>query len=334
MNDKPVKLAFVGLKGINLWHYLPGVRATAKAELVGGVDISQDAQDVFREKSGRPAYGSLNDLLAAQRVEAILIGTPNPIHLANICEAAQAGLHVSVTKPLCNTVRECQEALRVCASHKRILQVSHEYRFRPSIRKAIAIARAGELGALSLVTAHIGSNGGIAGLTATGSWRSKAENVPGGCLNLLGVHMLDVLNAILGRPVRVMANLAKLLTQSEIEDTAAVTVEYKSGNIGVLTSSYASAHSDYLHVFGTEANLVATEKTLHREARREAVPITDMPTVGSAQVVVEQFCDAIRSGKAMDTAGEAGLLAVAMYEAAVLSSRECRGVLLNEALFP
>ncbi len=322
------KFGFIGLLGINKWHYLPGILKSEKAELVAGVDPSERARGFFKEACNVPLYDSFQAMIDNHDLDAVMIGTPNPIHLLNVKEAAAAGLHMSVTKPLCNTVAESLEAINICRENKLILQVGHEYRFRPSVRKAIEFIANGKIGKVTMLTAHMGSIGGLGKLTGEGTWRSKAENVPGGCLNLLGVHMFDAANAILGKPVRLTAEIKKLLTGAELDDTAAVTVEYENGAVAVITSSYVSAPSDFIHIFGTGENLLVTDTQLWREVNREMIPVELADAPGSAQVVIDQLCDAISGDKPLDTPGEAGLLTVAMNEAAVKSARETRNIQL------
>lgn len=327
MKAAAVKIALVGLKGINDWHYLPGIRNSPAADLVGGVDLQPEARVKFQEKTGLPAFATLTELVQACHPEAVVIGTPNPVHLPNVREAVRLGLHMSVTKPLCNTVAECHEAMRLAAAANLVLQVGHEYRFRPAVARALELAKAGTLGEVTMVMAHMGSSAGLQKLTAAGMWRSQAANVPGGCLNLLGVHMFDVVNALLGRPVAATAQLRHLVSPSELEDTAAVLIEYAGGRLGVVTSSYVSAPSDRIHILGTNGNAVATDTTLHLEREpkpwaRENVPVTDLAATGSAERVIEQFCAAVRGQGVLETPGEAGLVAVALNEAAVISQRE------------
>ncbi|MCF6176761.1 MAG: Gfo/Idh/MocA family oxidoreductase [Victivallaceae bacterium] len=315
-----IKFGFVGLYGINKWHYLPGILKSEKAELIAGVDPSEKARKGFQELTDVPLYATFQAMIDKHHMDAVIIGTPNPIHLINIKEAVAAGLHISVTKPLCNTVAESLEAIKLCKNKNLILQVGHEYRFRPAVRKGLEIALSGEIGKITLLTAHMGSQGGLGKLTTTGTWRSKAVNVPGGCLNLLGVHMFDVANCLLGKPVSLTANIKKLLTEAELDDMAAVTVDYENGAVAVITSSYVSAPSDFIHIFGTKENLLITDTSLWREVNREMVPVDLDNETGSAQIVIEQLCDAIISGRPLDTPGEAGLSTVAMNEAAVKSA--------------
>lgn len=326
----PVRLALIGLKGINAWHYLPGIEASPEAQLAGGVDPSPEAREWFQDRAKAPAYPSLEEMLRHEKVDGVFIGTPNHLHLLNVREAVAAGLHAAVTKPLANTLEDCREAIRICREAGLLLQANHEYRFRPAQAAAIAMALRGEIGEVTMVTAHMGSNGGIA-QSNTGTWRSDPRNVPGGSLNLLGIHMLDCVNAVLGRPLSVSASLACLKSGFGMTDTTSMTVNYESGAMGSVTSSYASSHHDSLIIYGTEANLAATEKGLHRMCKRELVEV-ELSTVSSARVLVGQFCRAIRNGTPPEVPGEDGLLLVGMIEAAIRSSNEGRRVLMSEIL--
>lgn len=319
MTTDPLRLALVGLRGINAWHYFPGLAHCPQVQLVGGVDPSPEARAAFAAKSPVPLFASLAELVERCRPEAVLIGTPNHLHLANVREALAAGLHVSVTKPLANTVADCQEAIRLARAAGRLLQVGHEYRFRPSIARALALAQAPETGPVQLAVAHMGHDGGLSKLTAAGTWRNDPANVPGGCVNMLGVHLFDTCNALFGQPLAVSATLRHRLSQVPMTDTASVTLEYAHGALAVLTTSYVSAPADHFQIFGRHANYFATDTRLFREVAREWQPVADLPSASSAVGVLAEFVAALRHGAPLATPGKAGLLAVAELEAAIRS---------------
>ncbi len=326
-----VRLAFIGLKGINDWHFLPGLKNVPEAELVAGVDPSPEARASFAQKSQVPTYGSLSELLAQHTIDAVFIGTPNQFHLPNIREAVEHGLHVAVTKPLANNVSESREAVEICARGGRLLQVNHEYRYRPAIAAGIALARQGDIGEITLVEAHMGSNGGIATGNA-GTWRANPANAPGGCVNLIGIHMLDCANSVLGTPIAITARLKCVKSTFGMIDTAGILIDYQEGGLGSVTVSYASSHRDSIVFHGTEGNLVMTDRTLHRMVKRELTPLEIPPSVSSAEILIRQFCRAILEGAPLEFPGEAGLLLVAMNDASVISSDEGRTVKIIELL--
>ena len=333
--NSPLKIALVGLRGINDWMYRPAIGALPEiAALTGGVDPNPEARAGFTERTGLPAFETLSALMHSPAApEAVVIGTPNPYHRANAEEALEAGLHVSVTKPLCNSSADADTVLKKAAGAGRVLQCAHEYRFRPPVAAAREWVKNGRLGELTLLSAHMGSRAGLSKLTAAGTWRNQSVNVPGGCLNMLGIHMFDVANAFLGRPCAVSASLRKLRTPSGLEDTAAVLVEYESGALCSITSSYVSPVSDVIHIHGTAGNALIVGDHLNLETEPEPFKghleaVSALPEASSGMEVIRHFCLAVREGIPAEPSGMDGLLAVRMLECAIESQKTGRKVVL------
>ena len=328
-----MRIGLVGLRGVNIWLYYPALRKHPRVELVAGCDIDEEAARRFGEEAGVPTFPSLSDMARSVELDGVIIGTPNQVHLANVEEAAGCGLNVLVTKPMTNTVADSLKAIEACRRAGVVLVTGHEYRFRPVVREMLRRASSGEIGQVSMAQAHMGHRGGISGLAAPGTWRSNRANVPGGSANLLGVHCFDVLNAIFGRPISVQASLKRLISPV-LEDTSATIVEYASGGVGFASSSYASSPSDWVRVYGTEANLLADTRMeklfVERKGGLEEVKVPSSPDSGFA--VLDMFVSAVEDGVPPETGGVEGLLAVAVLEASILSSERGRRVEVEEVI--
>lgn len=333
MSTEPLRLGIIGLKGINDSFYAPAAARNGSVVIAAGVDPSDEARQSFAAKHPTvPLYASLAEALKAQRLEAVVIGTPNHIHLQNIREAAAARLHMLVTKPMCNTVAECREAIQLARDAGVVLQAGHEFRFRPGTSRAIELVRQGVAGDVTLVTAHMGHMGGLTPqMSGPGLWRNNPANCPGGCANLLGVHYFDIATAIMGVPTHIQGVLRHFRAITPIEDTAVVTMLHRSG-VSVVTSSYASLGRDEVVVHGTEANLVASAGSLVKRDKTARHEISDLSRRESADVLIAQLVGAVRHGQPVQTPGEVGLLNVAILEAALLSERERRTVAMSELL--
>jgi len=332
MSGKTLRLGLVGVKGINWWMYRPAILECAAAELVAGCDPDEGAAANFTKEVGKPVFASLKEMAEAVELDGAMIGTPNHIHLRNIREAAELGLNMCVTKPMTNTVADSIEAIRLCEEAGVVLATGHEYRWRPVVRALRERVAAGECGAISLVQAHMGHKGGLGKLTDGTNWRSRAGNVPGGCANMLGTHCFDVVNALLGKPVAVTACHRKLISPAPLDDTTCAIVEYESPGVGVASSSYASSQSDWVRVYGTEANLLAHTRAeklfLEKDGKVTELHAPDHPTSGVA--VVEMFARAVREGAAPETGGPEGLNSVAVLEASILSSQRGQRILIED----
>lgn len=329
---EPLHVALVGLRGINEWFYRPALLRSAKAKLVAGIDPAEEARGKFAAPNDVPTYASLAEALERHRLEAVIIGSPNHIHLQNIQEAAAAGMHMCVTKPLANSVSQCNQAIQIAQRANVVLQVGQEFRFRPGVCRAIRLAHDQAFGPVTLAIAHMGHAGGLnPKLTGPATWRNNAANCPGGCANMVGIHLFDACNALFGVPRRVTASLRRIHAPVAMEDTAAIIIEYDQGT-AICTCSYVSPQSETLRLHAVQANLLADERRLMIETSDGTEPADLSSAPLAADVLIDQLYNAVRLGIAPQTTGAEGRLAVAVLEAAIHSSLQRRAVDLDEIL--
>ena len=330
--NSPLRIALVGLNGVNRWLFLPALQRSEEVTLVAGVSPTAGTRESFRKLAPINVYENFDEMVARERLDSVVIGSPTQMHVDHVRQAAAAGLHVLVTKPLCNTVAECQDAIKAASKAGVILQVGHEFRYRPPMRRLLELTRQGEAGPIGTTTMmmmHMGHARGLTENPATASWRSDAANIPGGSGNLLGVHGIDLANAIFGAPRHVMATFRHMRSQLPLDDTTAFTITYDDG-IAVITTSYVSQPLEYAFAMGTKGNLLARDGRLSLEANRQTQPIEDLSTEGSADTMLRQFAAAIRNGVSPESDGAAGLTAIAVLEAAILSAKEQRIVEIGQ----
>lgn len=331
-SQKPLRVALIGLNGVNRWMFLPAIQRSSAVTLVAGVSPSAATRESFGKLSSVNVYDDLDRMLGSETLDAVIIGSPTHLHLQHVRQACEARLHALVTKPLCNTLAECRETITLAREAGTILHVGHEFRYRPPLRRLIELGRLGDtgpVGAATILMMHMGHAKGLTEDPATATWRCDSANVPGGSGNLLGVHGVDLANALFGTPRRVQASLRHLQARLPFEDTTAFTVEY-DGATAVITTSYVSQPLEHAFLLGTRGNLIAKDGRLWLEAGRQSTLVENLPQDPAADFLLQQFAQAIRTREAPETDGRAGMLAVAVLEAALRSARENRPVELSE----
>jgi predicted dehydrogenase len=141
-----VRLGVVGIGNIaamNVRGYLDHERCDVVALCDPRVDHAQEMADAW----GVPTvYGELDDLLADDRIDAVEILTPTHLHHTHVLAALDAGKHVSVQKPIANTVEEGQEMGRRAAERGLILRVSECYAHYPPLERARELIAQGAIG--------------------------------------------------------------------------------------------------------------------------------------------------------------------------------------------
>ncbi|WP_062209449.1 Gfo/Idh/MocA family protein [Aureimonas sp. AU12] len=153
--------------------------------------------------SAGKAYGSVADLIANERLDLLMVGSPNHLHLDHIRQGLEAGLKVFCEKPVVTTIAESLElaALMARFGHERLM-VGLVLRYSPMYRDLLAAQAAGTLGQIVSIEAseHIEPYHGAFFMR---DWRRYAR-YSGSFMLEKCCHDLDLYNGVVGaRPERV-----------------------------------------------------------------------------------------------------------------------------------
>ena len=328
MADK-VRLASIGL---GWWGGMLAEKAleSGEAEIVTGFARTESTRNEFAEKFGCRTAGSLDELLGDDEVEGVLVATPHSTHLDIIEQAAGAGKHVFVEKPLTLSVSEARQAVDAAAKAGVTLQVGHHRRRQPATRQLRRLIDDGALGQISLLEANLSLK---SGLNPKEGWRSDPNESPLGGMTGLGVHMADNLIYLGGPAQRVTVLSKQTLARSPLDDVTVIAVELASGALGYLGTSTVVPKVCTTAVYGSEGSAWSEEEgeKLFRQgiddANRDEVDI-DGPDALADQLGA--FARSTRSGDRPEVDGEQGLEVVALLEAAIHSHERGQVVEVDE----
>ncbi len=319
MATDKVRLASIGL------GWWAGVLADAlnrsgSGEVVAGFARSEDARKAFAEKYGCRAAASLDDIWKDPEVDGVLIATPHSTHLDIISQAASAGKHVFVEKPLTLTADEAKKAVEATSGANVTLQVGHHRRRFGANRKIREMIDSGALGMLHQVEANLSLPMGFA---PKQGWRNDAEECPAGSMTGLGVHMVDNLQYLAGAAKRVCAFSKKLLGKTNLDDMTSIIIEYESGPLGYIGTSFVVPKICDTAAFGTQMRAYSVEegaKLYVAKAGEEARSEVDVVGGDALADEMDEFCRCIRGEATPETGGPEGLEVVSVLEAVVRSA--------------
>jgi predicted dehydrogenase len=236
----------VALIGTGFWA-AKLAEAVGRSELVLACCYSRDEgkRRAFGERFGCDAAGSYEEALGA--ADAVLLATPNHLHAEQAVAAAGAGKHVFVEKPIATTIADGERMRDACAEAGVALLVGHELRRLGAARAAKRLVEEGALGTVVLAEANFS----LASPVKPGTWKS-GRGTP---LVQLGVHHADTLQYLLGPIARTSGTLTHVVSDVDIDDVGVATLEFESGALGVISSSYVSPKTYSMRLLGTEAVL-------------------------------------------------------------------------------
>lgn len=310
-----VKLGVVGIG----WFggvLTEAARSSGLAEVVACFSRSPEARTAFADAHACRSVQDLNEMLGDPAVEGVLLATPHSTHADLIEQVAGAGKHVFVEKPLSLTVADAKRAAEAASRAGVVLQVGHNRRRQPANRRIKAMIDGGELGTvLQLEGMHSGPGGFKPDLPA---WRADPEECPFGGMTGLGVHTVDTFNYFVGPAERVSAFSARLAGFRDLDEATTVAVEYESGPIGSINTSYFTAPLVTATVYGSEGVVWNEEdgKRLFRQARADAARSEDgVETLDTIVDELAEFARCIREGSQPETGAPEGIEVAAVLEA-------------------
>jgi UDP-N-acetyl-2-amino-2-deoxyglucuronate dehydrogenase len=249
-------LVGTGMAGLTHARELPFVR---DAELVAVCSRSEDRVRQFAREFAVPSwYTDYRELLKNPDVDVVNVLVPTGQHAEVTIAAAQAGKHVLVEKPLEINLERADEMIRMCMARKTKLGVIFQMRFGSVARKLRHAVQSGALGRVFLADAFDKSSR-TAGYYASAEWRGTQELEGGGCLMTQSIHIVDLLQHIVG-PVRsVNGRVGTMIHDIDVEDTATALVSFENGAMGIIesTSSIRPALKSRIELHGEHGTIVA-----------------------------------------------------------------------------
>ncbi len=332
MAVKPVRAAVVG---IGWWSDVlaDAVKRGNSVEIVTCFTRSEDKRKVFAAKYGCNTSASYEEILKDPSIEAIINTTPNNVHLETTAQAAAAGKHVFLDKPIANTVAEGFEIAKVCEKHNVVLSLGYQRRRESHFRWIKNEIDQGRFGKLVQAEGNISRD--RLGKIDLSSWRYQAEGMPGGVMLQIGIHYVDVLEFLMGPVRRVTGRSAQLVLPGDNPDVANLILEHENGAISNLTASYASASEYYMmNIYGKTASayydLFGGLRHLKQgDAKPTAIPCENNDTIREE---VDEFAACVRNKTKPETDGYWAARNLAVIKAGVRSAKEGRSIDVAEIL--
>jgi predicted dehydrogenase len=213
-------------------------------------------------------------ILADPAIDAVVLATPHSRHAEQITQAAAAGKHVFVEKPMTLDLASAQAAADAADKAGVLLAVGFNRRFHPSIVEIRNRKRDGRLGAvIAMVGQHTTSTQSF---LAPDNWRSDAQEAPGGAMTAVGVHLMDHMIEFGGR-VRETQCVTGVHGAGPAEDTTTVLFTFESGATATIFCSVATATNFSFSVYGSKGLAEISGAALQNF---RFVPTSDRPPDG------------------------------------------------------
>lgn len=312
------------------------------AQLVGATDCNPEREAAVKAL-GLRWYGSLQEILAANDIDALFIATSNSTHAQITLDGLLSGKHCIVEKPLATSLDDA-EAL-VCEARKRKLSLAVDHMMVKNAynSKAASLVQAGTLGNVDAICLHMEF---LYGTTPEeiASWRCSKPSELGGPIGDVGSHCFYMAESLLkGKVVELACIYQAKRLGIHVEDGAFISFRMDHGVEGSVRVSFAEQRGGLpgtisnlgyeiygskgvLRSFGTLFQLSghSGEPVKLRLEMETADGVKDIPIERPANIyraVVEEHASSIINQTPMD--GSDGLRNLKLILAAHESAKQC-----------
>ena len=332
MTTKPLRVAVLG---IGWWSDVlaDACKRSTLFDIATCYTRSPEKRAAFAEKYKCAQADSYEAILQDPSIEAIINTTPNNVHLETTRQAAEAGKHVFLDKPIANTVAEGMEIARVCEKAGVVLALGYQRRRETHFRWIKNEIDAGRFGKLVQAEGNISRD--RLGKIDLSSWRYQASGMPGGVMLQIGIHYVDVLEFLMGPVKRVSGMSNRLVLPGDNPDVANLILQHENGAISNLTASYASASEYYMmNIYGKEASAYYDLFNGLRHLKRGETKATPVKTEANDAIreELDEFVECVRNGTKPETGGVWASRNLAVIKAGVRSAQEGRAIDVAEVL--
>jgi predicted dehydrogenase len=193
-------------------------------------------------------YGSYEELVSDPDVDAVYVGTPHPMHLANAKLALEHGKPVLVEKAFTMTAKEAIELIEVARAKNLFLMEAMWTRCLPHVAAVNELIAAGEIGDVVAVEADHGQH-----FDYDPASRWFSPELGGGALLDLGVYPVSFASMLLGTPSRMVTMID--LVPTGVDRQVSMIFGYDNGAQAYLNTTTDAKTPTTATISGTKARI-------------------------------------------------------------------------------
>lgn len=230
-----LKGGIVGLGKMGISHAAI-VGAHPSVEFVAVCDTSSLVLDAFKKYTKINTYSDYLKMLENETLDFLVIATPTKFHYPMVKSALEKNIHVFCEKPFSLTSKEGAALVEMTKQRSLINQVGYHNHFIGTFRELDRLLQDGVIGEIVHFTGE--AYGPVVTKEKGGTWRSKPEE-GGGCMFDFASHVINLIQEVVGRPVKVNGALLKSVYSKGVEDAVYSLLTLENKISGVLLVNWS-----------------------------------------------------------------------------------------------
>jgi len=230
-----LKAGIVGLGKMGLSHAAI-VAPHPSVDLIAICDTSTIVLEAFKKFSKVKVYTDYIKMIGTEKPDFVIIATPTLLHYKMVRYALENGIHTFCEKPFSLTSGEGEDLVALADQKKLVNQVGYHNHFIGTFRELKRLLDSGVLGTL---VHFVGEAYGPVVTKEKGvTWRSNPVE-GGGCLLDYASHVINLLQEIIGPPVKASGSQLKRIYSKDVDDAVYTVLTLESGLSGILSVNWS-----------------------------------------------------------------------------------------------
>lgn len=342
ITDRPIRIALTGCGRISGKHFEAIGQHSDDLQLVGVCDTDGAALAAAMEHTGAEGYPSVEELLKSSDADCVVLCTPSGLHSAHAIQIAQSGRHVITEKPMATRWRDGLQMVRACDDSQVLLLVVKQNRYNGTLQLLKNAIRGDRFGRIFMATINVFWCRPQEYYDSA-AWRGTWE-FDGGALMNQASHFVDLADWLIGPVDSVQAYMGTLARNIQVEDTAVVSLRWRSGALGTINVTMLTYNKNMegsITILGENGSVriggMAANEIQHWEfadERPEDAPVRDAsyetPNVygHGHSLYYDNVVRTLRGECEPGTDGREGLRSLELLIASYLSARDAKRVAL------
>ena len=230
------RLGIIGCGGFVQYHLKPMARDVPEFRIVALCDIirghAEHHRRLYCPRRRVPIYLDYRDMLAREKLEAIIVSTPHTLHFRHAYDSLAAGCHVMVEKPMVTSSADARRLAARARKKRLALLIAIQGTYTDTFAYARRLLTDGTMGELQLVTGLL-AQGWLAG--TRGKWRQDPKLSGGGQLYDSCAHVLSAMVYLVNSPVREVFCIADN-KGTRVDINAVACLRFANGAMATVTS--------------------------------------------------------------------------------------------------
>jgi len=271
------------------------------------------------------AFDSVSALATCPEVDAVLVTSPNAVHLPDVLAVTAARKHVLLEKPMGLSAAEAAKMVDAAERAGVKLGVAQVFRFEHTTRRLREMIASCEIGRIVFARSEFS----FPGWEHHRTWLTDKSLAGGGPIADVGIHCIDALRFILQDEVAAVQTFGfNDANSGEVEAAASLNLKFASGTLGIVQVSFRASYRTPLEFVGEKGTLriqdgLTVDRPVTLELLRdgEIVQSEELFNQNAYSLQVDSFADWVEGRGEFPAPGTDGLRNQRILDAAYESLR-------------